>query len=225
MPGHQPDRRARLESKWRSRRGPEFPWHISGPPQQLVELLREGELPNGPALDLGCGSGVAATYLARYFSPAVGVDLALAAVQQAGKLATEQHSHAVFLVADVPRLPFGSGVFAFIFDRGCFQVMPKVVWSAYFIEVERLLKPGGIFQLMTSKPRLSLLDALRLVKTRLRSIVGGRGLAGGKRAFISDASIARLLPPCMTTILVEHFPFRLATGTIRDFTHCVFRRS
>lgn len=214
-----------MESKWRSRRGPEFPWHISGPPPQLVDLLKKGDLPDGPALDLGCGSGVATTYLARYFRPAVGVDLAFAAVQEAGNLATQEHSQASFLVADVPRVPFGAGVFAFIFDRGCLQVLPKAMWSAYFIEVERLLKPGGVFQLLTSKPALSLIGALRAIKARLRSIVRGRGIGTGKREFISDASIARLLPASMTIILLEHFPFRLATGTIRDFTHGVFKRS
>lgn len=225
MLGHQSDRRARLESKWRSKRGPEFPWYLSEPPPQLVELLKKGEWADGPALDLGCGSGVATTHLARYFRPAVGVDLALAAVQQAVNQATEEPSHARFVVADVPRLPFPSGVFAFIFDRGCLQAMPKELWSAYFIEVERLLKPGGGLQLMTSKPAMSLIGALGAVKARLRSVLRGRGMGGGKREFISDASIARLLPASMTTILLEHFPFRLATGLIRDFTHGVFRRN
>lgn len=224
MPAHQSDRRGRLESRWRSRQGPEFPYYIPGPPPQLVELLKQGESLDGPALDLGCGSGVTVSYLARYFRPAVGVDLAFAAIQQARKLATAEHSHASFVVADVPELPFGAGVFAFIFDRGCFQSMPKEVWPGYFAEVERLLKPGGVFQLMTSKPSMSLSRALRLFRARIRSLLRGRGMGGRQREFISDASIAQLLPPSMTTILLEHFPFRLATGVIRDFTHAVFRR-
>jgi SAM-dependent methyltransferase len=225
MPGDHSDRRARLERKWRSKRGPEFPWHLSGPPPQLVELLRERACPPGPALDLGCGSGISATYLARYFQPTVGVDLALAAVRQARELASEQQSPASFLVADVPRLPFGPGVFAFIFDRGCVQSMPQAVWSAYFVEIERLLKPGGVFQLMASKPRWSPVDALRVIKRRLQATLQGRGIDAGGREFLSDAAIARLLPASMTTLRIEHFRFRLTTGTIREFLHAVFRRT
>ena len=214
-----------LERRWRSRQGPEFPWYLPGPPPQLVALLKDGEFPDGPSLDLGCGSGVATLHLARRFRPAVGVDLALAAIQQAARQANEEHSPARFVLADVPWLPFGSGAFAFVFDRGCLQVVPKESWSAYFAEVERLLKPGGIFQMMTSRPARSLIGALGAVRASLGSLVSGRGIGGGRREFISDATIARLLPASMTTMLLEHFPFRLATGTMRDFTHGVFRKT
>lgn len=225
MPGIQPDRRATLEDKWRSRRDCEFPWHVPGPPPQLVDLLNEGAWPDGAALDLGCGSGAATTHLARYFRPAVGVDLALPALRQAEELASGHPPHARFVVADVPRLPFSSGAFAFIFDRGCLQSVPQEAWAAYFIEVERLLKPGGGFQLLTSKPSWSLTGALHMVRARLRSLAGGDALGRGKREFISDASISRLLPASMGTILLEHFSFRLANGIVRDFTHGVFRRT
>lgn len=58
------------------------PWEVGGPQPALWALLDEYP-PQGPALDLGCGSGDLAIALARRSLEVVGIDFADAAVAQA----------------------------------------------------------------------------------------------------------------------------------------------
>ena len=104
-------RRRRWEGRWQQRTGSEFCWYLDAPPPELTSLVEEHVLPSGAALDLGCGSGVATTYLAKHFSPALGLDIAVGAVSQARDFARGQGVHPSFLVAEVPVLPLQDGAF------------------------------------------------------------------------------------------------------------------
>lgn len=213
-------RRRRWERRWQMRRGEEFCWYLDEPPPELIKLVGGGALPSGGALDLGCGPGVATSYLARHFSPSVGLDIAEGAVLQARQRADRDGVGPSFVVAEAPVLPFRSGTFSLVFDRGCLQAIPRAAWETYFREVERLLKPGGAIQLFCSKPlkRFPPVLSYRGVRARLRWLLGRRG-----PQFLSGSLLEDLASP-LTTVAVQDFRYRPRTGPPRLMIHAVFRK-
>ena len=58
------------------------PW-VGGPRTELVELVKAGTLRPGRAIDLGCGVGDNAIFLARHGFEVTAIDFALSAVAKA----------------------------------------------------------------------------------------------------------------------------------------------
>ncbi len=214
-------RRKRWEGRWQQRTATEFCWYLDAPPTELTRLVEEDGLPAGAALDLGCGSGVATAYLARFFSPALGLDIALGAVSQARDFARERGTRPSFVVAEVPILPLRSEAFSLIFDRGCLQGVPKEAWPVYFREADRLLKAGGVLQLFASKPmkRFPPLLSYRGIRARGRWLLGKRGAR-----FLTHSYLESLLPPSMLVVTLEDHLYQPKAGPARLMTHGTFRK-
>jgi len=159
------------EGKYRKKKGEDFGWYLSQPPPELIKLLESGEVSTGPAVDVGCGPGVAISHLAaQAFRPAVGLDIAFAAVCQARELARENKTPPVFVVAAAPFLPLQGEFFTFIFDRGCMHALPEADWSLYLQEIERLLKTGGVFQLLAKRPSPAVLEQILPASLQTRTL-------------------------------------------------------
>jgi SAM-dependent methyltransferase len=149
------------ERRYKKKKAGDFGWHLSQPPPELIKLLESGEVSTGPAVDIGCGPGVATSHLAaQCFRPAVGLDIAFSAVCQARDLARDNKTYPVFVVAAAPFLPFLGELFTFIFDRGCMHALPESYWPLYLQEIERLLMTGGVFQLLAKRPSPSVLEQI-----------------------------------------------------------------
>jgi SAM-dependent methyltransferase len=119
------------ESRW---------WNLSRPSPELLESLGQGWIwPPGPAVDLGCGLGVEARYLAGMGFFAVGVDLSASAV----RMARRNSSRARFVRADVRCLPFRDASVPFLLDRGCFHYLDPEERPVYEQEARRVLGAGG----------------------------------------------------------------------------------
>src|SRR5258708_26080602 len=52
----------------------DIPWEIEEPPAELVELIEQGKIKGGKALDIACGTGNYSFYLARHGFNVVAVD-------------------------------------------------------------------------------------------------------------------------------------------------------
>ena len=207
------------ETRYRHRDLSEFFWYREEAPPELRKLMEgDGRPGSGAALDLGCGPGVMTVYLARYLSPAVGVDIAHAAVLQAKHLAEEQGSAARFMVVEAPDLPFRSGAFGLIFDRGCLQAISRGAWPKYFTEVERVLQPGGRLWLYCS----TVAEARPLSRRGLRRMA--RRLAGRKGPRSLSDTIVRHLPPSMEVVELEDRRFRTPAGRNRLLVYGLFRK-
>jgi ubiquinone/menaquinone biosynthesis C-methylase UbiE len=211
------------ERRWRGRRGPEFHWFTERAPKQLDMLIEGESLLRGRALDLGCGPGVITSHLARAFPLAFGIDIAHEAVEEASRRQGPSDVAApLFAVADAVRLPFTDGSFVFVFDRGCLQNTPRAAWPAYFREVERVVAPGGTFQVLASNPSRSLRDFPQ-------SWVSRRGLRKrvlwllGKRAgFEVDDLLRRFLPHTMEIVAMEDIAHPVRPS--RTMTHAILRK-
>src|SRR5437867_11299153 len=107
------------------------PWDTGITPPE-VERFVASHAP-GRAIDLGCGTGTNAVYLARHDWTAVGVDFAGRAIAKARRRARDAGvvSRCTFYVGDVTRLDYLTGPFDLALDIGCLHSPPAAQGSAY----------------------------------------------------------------------------------------------
>lgn len=90
-----------IDEIYRSTPQGEIPWNIRTPPKALVDLVEGGKVRPCRALDLGCGAGNYAVYLARKGFDVTGVDLSPTAIGLAEENAKKEGVRCSFIVADV----------------------------------------------------------------------------------------------------------------------------
>jgi SAM-dependent methyltransferase len=121
-----------------------LPWDSGRPDHHLVELVERGTIPPGSTLEIGCGTGTNARWLASRGFDVLAVDLAPTAVERArakGEVASCRFEVADFMTERPDGAPF-----EFVFDRGCFHVFDEAVDQTRFAaRVAELLAPGGIW--------------------------------------------------------------------------------
>lgn len=93
------------------------PWDI-GAREELVDLVDSGRIEPCRAIDLGCGTGANAIYLAQKGFEVTGVDYAEAAIEKAMARAREAGVHVEFILDDLTNLRNVSGEFDFLLDYG-----------------------------------------------------------------------------------------------------------
>lgn len=119
-------------------------WGLSYPSQELVGFLAATTFPQGSvALDVGCGAGQEAVFLAQQDFRVIGADmssegLAIAkAHAQAAGVYIELHQ------TDITQLDLPAQSVDLINDRGCFHVISDDKRPAVVRKLAQLLKPGG----------------------------------------------------------------------------------
>jgi ubiquinone/menaquinone biosynthesis C-methylase UbiE len=118
----------------------------------VVELIEGNTISPGRALDLGCGTGTNAIYLARHGWTVVGVDYALLAIRQARRRARREGVDCCFHRADVTNMPFLPQPFTFALDIGCLHSVAPERRATYAAEIRRLVLPGGLYVLYSFFP-------------------------------------------------------------------------
>lgn len=93
------------------------PWDI-GAREELVALVDSGRLKPCRAIDLGCGAGANAIYLAQKGFEVTGVDYSIAALEKAQARAEEAGVQVEFILDDLTNLRNVSGTFDFLLDYG-----------------------------------------------------------------------------------------------------------
>ena len=124
------------------------PWDTGRPSPELIRTVAERQVRRGSAVELGCGTGTNAVWLAGQGFDVTGVDLAPTAVAAARTRAAESGVEARFVVADLldPGVELG-GPFDFVFDRGCYHAARQAGVDRFLATVEGLVRPGsqGLF--------------------------------------------------------------------------------
>lgn len=122
----------------------ETPWDTGEPDVHLVEFVRSGAVEAGRALDIGCGTGTNAIWLAEQGFSVVGVDLAPLAIEKARAKSADAKLDCRFEPMDFLNDRLAEGPFDFAFDRGCFHVFDDAGDRERFAErVASLLAPQG----------------------------------------------------------------------------------
>lgn len=118
------------------------PWDTGTPDPLLVEMLESGAIAPARTLEVGCGTGTNAIYLADRGFDVLGVDIAEAAIEKARARA---QGKCRFEVADFLAAPPAER-FAFVFDRGCFHIFDDAEAQARFAaNVAGVLDEGGLW--------------------------------------------------------------------------------
>lgn len=125
----------------------EVPWDHQLPPPEVIALVDTVE--PGRGLDLGCGYGRTAIYLAERGWKVDGVDFIPAAVQEArNRLAGKKVSgQAQFHQGSVTEMPYLQEPYDLIIDVGCLHALSDEELRHYGGEIKRLLKPAGQYLL------------------------------------------------------------------------------
>ncbi|MFB4312782.1 class I SAM-dependent methyltransferase [Actinomadura sp. 21ATH] len=122
------------------------PWDSGVTPPELVALVEgPGAAPPGRALELGCGTGTNATYLARHGWDVTAVDLIENAVRQARAKAAAAGVPVRLLHGDATRLDDldAPGPYDLFFDLSCFCGIPPHRRDAYAAGLTRRAAPGA----------------------------------------------------------------------------------
>jgi len=99
--------------------GAPLPWDTGTPDPVLVEMIESRAIAPGNTLEIGCGTGTNAIYLAQYGFDVLGVDISEVAVDRAR---TRAEGRCRFEAVDFLAAEPAGGPFEFVFDRGCFHV-------------------------------------------------------------------------------------------------------
>ena len=113
-----------------------------------LEALVRGHRP-GRALDLGCGTGSDALYLAAQGWEVVGLDFVPTAIETARTRAQSGGSRARFVTGDATRLGETgvAGPFDLVLDMGCFHAIPDRLRDGYAAGVAAVTRSGADFWL------------------------------------------------------------------------------
>lgn len=93
------------------------PWD-GGSRKELVSLVESGLIKRCRAIDLGCGTGENAIYLAQKGFDVTRVDYAEAAIEKARRRAKDSGVQIRFIVDDLTKLRHVSGTFGLLLDYG-----------------------------------------------------------------------------------------------------------
>ena len=124
----------------------QVPWNTETPPELLVELLDTGKVLPCKAIDLGCGAGNYAVYLAGRGFEATGVDFSPTAIKLAREKAEKKGVKCDFFVADVvDNLDEVNQTWDFAYGWGLLHHIFPEQRQKYVENVHRILNPKGKF--------------------------------------------------------------------------------
>ncbi|MGJ5756082.1 methyltransferase family protein [Streptomyces puniciscabiei] len=131
------------------------PFFAAKPDENLVSYLERGLIRPGRVLDLGCGPGRNALYLAARGFDVDAVDLSPAAIAWAEERARQArgaggavrfHCGDAFALTTGPEAAL-HGPYDLVYDSGCFHHLPPHRRVSHLALLERVLAPGGHFAL------------------------------------------------------------------------------
>ncbi len=110
------------QERWEERyRTGSTPWDIGRPDFNLTDMVTKRPIPACKALEIGCGTGSNAVWLAQQNFSVTATDVSDIAIQKAKERASDAGVKCVFLVSDFLNDEISGAPFGFVFDRGCFH--------------------------------------------------------------------------------------------------------
>ncbi|TCZ68560.1 class I SAM-dependent methyltransferase [Paenibacillus albiflavus] len=123
-------------------------WDLLYPSQELVAFIATMTFPKKKvALDVGCGAGREAIFLAQQGWDVIGVDISTEALRIAAERAKEVGVEVDWRQGDILSLPVENKFIDFVNDRGCFHSIIEENRDQYVNEIAQILKPGGMMLL------------------------------------------------------------------------------
>lgn len=129
------------------------PWETGAPSAELQRVLAQEQIAPCRVIDLGCGSGINAVWLAQQGFEVTGVDLSPVAIEQARARANAAGLAVRFEEDDLLELRREYEPFPFFFDRGCYHAVRRVDAAAYVRTLQRLTLPNAIGLVLAGNAR------------------------------------------------------------------------
>ena len=150
------------------------PWERPPIPEPFRRLIEGPDrLPPGRALDIGCGTGADAVYLAKLGWQVTGVDLVGRALERAKARAARERVDVQWIEGDVGKLghlDLEPG-YALLYDFGCFHGLPDAARVGGAAGVTRLAAPHASLLIVAFSRNQRLVQAARHGQKRHRRIV------------------------------------------------------
>lgn len=124
------------------------PWE-GGPRPELVEVVESGQIApsttGSRVIDLGCGSGSNAIFLASHGFEVIGVDLSPVAIDKARTVAAQAGAPVRWVVGDLRALPDElAGPYDLLIDSGTIDDFPRSLRPSVIETVTSLTHPGSV---------------------------------------------------------------------------------
>ncbi len=115
----------------------------------ILTYVKESDIRGKSILNIGSGFGWFEYNMMR-FNPkhCVGIDVTQEDIEKA-KMQMAEYEKVEFLVADALALPFSDNVFDTVVTWDVLEHIPKDTEKQFFMEISRVLKPGGTYYLST----------------------------------------------------------------------------
>ncbi len=121
------------------------PWDTGKPSSELQRILGEYDIPRGRAIELGCGTGTNAVFLAREGFEVTAFDVSSLAIEEAEAKAVAAGVDATFLTADLLDPPDLGEPFPFVFDRGVYHTVRRTALEGFLKTLSQVTAPGGMY--------------------------------------------------------------------------------
>lgn len=123
-----------------------MPWYNENLDSDLEEELKRRKISKGRILDLGTGPATQAIQLAKRGLHVTGSDVSDPAINRAMEVYVhdKEDKEISFTVDDILNSKIKDKSFDYVFDRGCFHVLPIQKRPVYIREINRILDNSGI---------------------------------------------------------------------------------
>jgi cyclopropane fatty-acyl-phospholipid synthase-like methyltransferase len=125
-------------------------------------------------VELGCGTGTNAIFLAQQGFDVTAIELSPRALEQAIRRADEAGVEVQFRQGDLCRFESALQPFDFVFDRGCYHSVRKIDLGGFLETLRRLTKSGSKLLALTGNANdTTELGPPRLHEHEIRAELGG----------------------------------------------------
>ncbi|MFQ5918186.1 MAG: class I SAM-dependent methyltransferase [Candidatus Binatia bacterium] len=181
-----------------------LPWDTDRPDFNLTHTVTARPIPGGKALEIGCGTGSNAVWLAQKNFSVTATDVSGEAINMANQRASMAGVQCRFLTVDFMLNEIPGAPFDFAFDRGCFHCFDNPQTRQLFARnVAKHLIPGGLWlsligsadspQLDTGPPQHTAADIITAVESWFEII----------SLTTSHFGVDRTDPPCAWVCLMR----------------------
>lgn len=146
------DRGGTWWDKFYSNRAKSCPFFVPWPDHSLVSYFERGLVRRGRVLELGCGNGRNAVFLARQGCEVDAVDFSAAAISWAEEQARDAGVSINFICGSVFETRVPQSGYDLVYDCGCFHHVPPHRRPDYLSLVDAAVKPDGRLGLVCFRP-------------------------------------------------------------------------
>jgi len=128
------------------------PWDNGVPDSELQRVLAQYDISPCRMLELGCGTGVNAVWLAQQGFDVTAFDISSLAIEKARARADAAGAALQLFEADIHHLPDLGEPFPFVFDRGVYHCVRRQGAEPFVAAVAALAAPNGYYLTLAGNP-------------------------------------------------------------------------